>query len=232
MSSNLSIHQEYQFNANDYKLMRFNPMGTDKTKTMLDNFPSLARFLSFGKLNGTYGKDADKVVKYILLCYDPNSPAVTQIPDIFRRKSWCGYAAGFDTDKETTVFTERYYKAINCEIQEVNLAILDFCSLFGSLTYTSLVAGSEAIFRKQRTMSEIVDDDKKTVLDLEKTRGELWKQIQAMQKDLQALELQYLTERNTYLVADLYRLVNEEVYKRLSLTPERRAMEKGTLHGA
>ena len=230
--SSLTVNQEYQFNAGDYKLMRFNPMGADKSKTLLENFPDLARFKSFSSFSGIYGKEADKVVKYLILCYDPNSPAVRQIPDIFKRKAWCGYTAGFDSDKETTVFTERYYKIMNCEVEAVNLAILDFCSIFGSLTYTSLVAGTEAIFRKQRTMSEIVLDDKKTVLDLEKTRGELWKQIQVMQKDLQALELQYLTERNTYLVADLYRLVNEEVYKRLSLTPERRAMEKGMLHGS
>ena len=228
--ANLTVHQEYQFNAGDYKLMRFNPMATDKTKNFMENFVELRRFKSIMNIYSVYGADSEKIVKYLLLCYDPNSPAVTQIPDIYKRKAWCGYAANFETDKETTVFTEKWYLIMNCKVEHVNKAIIDFCSMFGSITYMSLVTGYEALYRKQRTMSEEVLDDKKDVLTLEKTRGELWKQIQALQKDLQALELQYLTERNTYLVADLYRLINEEVYKRLSLTPERRAMDKGLLH--
>jgi len=227
--ASLTVHQEYQFNASDYKFMRFNPMGMDKTKPIVDNFPDLKRFKSIMNINSVYGKESEKVIKYLLLCYDPNSPAVTQIPDIYKRKAWCGYAANFETDKETTVFTEKWYRIMNCQVESVNKAIIDFCSLFGSVTYMSLVTGYEALYRKQRTMSEEVSDDRKTVLESEKTRGELWKQIQALNKDLQALELQYLTERNTYLVADLYRLINEEVYKRLSLTPERRAMDKGLL---
>lgn len=227
--ASLTVHQEYQFNASDYKFMRFNPMGMDKTKPIVDNFSDLKRFKSIMNINSVYGKESEKVIKYLLLCYDPNSPAVTQIPDIYKRKAWCGYAANFETDKETTVFTEKWYRIMNCQVESVNKAIIDFCSLFGSVTYMSLVTGYEALYRKQRTMSEEVSDDRKTVLESEKTRGELWKQIQALNKDLQALELQYLTERNTYLVADLYRLINEEVYKRLSLTPERRAMDKGLL---
>jgi hypothetical protein len=75
-------------------------------------------------------------------------------------------------------------------------------------------------------MSEVVNDDKKDPLSLEKIRGELYKQLQGMQKDLMNLEEQYLTERNTFLVGDLYKIANEDIRKRLNLTPERRAASK------
>lgn len=222
--SKLGVDQEYQFNAGDYNLMRFNPTILAKGEKPLEKFPILARFVSFTRIQEEFPYDANKIIKYILYCYDPNSPAVIQIPDIFKRKSWCGHAAGFSIDPETTVFKVKYYDILNCEIETINYAIIDFCSLFGSVTYMSLVTGYESLYRKQRTMSQDIDDSvKKTVLDLEKVRGELWKQIQTLQKDIQELEYQYLNDRNTYLVKNLYRLVNEDVYKRLQLTPESRA---------
>jgi hypothetical protein len=154
------------------------------------------------------------------------SPAYTQIPDVFKRKSWSALASGFEYDKDTNVFKQKFYKIMNGEDEAVNFAIIDFCSLFNSTAYMLLVSGYEAFYRKQRTMSEVVNDDKKDPLSLEKIRGELYKQLQGMQKDLMNLEEQYLTERNTFLVGDLYKIANEDIRKRLNLTPERRAASK------
>ena len=56
----------------------------------------------------------------------------------------------------------------------------------------SLVTGYEALYRKQRTMSEEVSDDRKTVLESEKTRRVVEAEYRRSTKT-QALELQYLT---------------------------------------
>jgi hypothetical protein len=229
MSGGLTIAQEYVFNAGDYKFMRFNPMSAKKGESLLKQFIELGRFASFQGVEKEFGKEADNVIKYILLCYDRMSPAYTQIPDVFKRKSWCALACDFDYDKNTNVFKKKYYQIMNGENERVNYAIIDLCSLFNSTAYMLLVSGYEAFYRKQRTMFEVVNDDKKDPLSLEKIRGELYKQLQGMQKDLQNLEQQYLTERNTYLVEDLYKIANEEIRKRLHLTPERRASQKGLM---
>jgi hypothetical protein len=226
MSGGLTIAQEYVFNAGDYKFMRFNPMTVSKGYDMIDEFKELGRFQSFQNLQKRYNKDTNNVIKYILLCYDRMSPAYTQIPDVFKRKSWCALSSGFEYDKDTNVFKQKFYKIMNGEDEAVNFAIIDFCSLFNSTAYMLLVSGYEAFYRKQRTMSEVVNDDKKDPLSLEKIRGELYKQLQGMQKDLMNLEEQYLTERNTFLVGDLYKIANEDIRKRLNLTPERRAASK------
>ena len=225
----LTLAQEYVFVAGDYKAMRWNPMATDKNKGLLEQFGELSRFKSFQRIEQIYKEDTDKVVKYLLLCYDAMSPACTQIADIFKRKSWCGLIAGFPYDKSTNVFTEKFYKVMNGEVQEVNYAIIDFCSMFRSHDYMLYVTLSEAFYRKIRTMSEQVEDDKKDILTLEKTRGELYKQLRDMQKDLTSLSEQFLNDKSPYLKEDLYRISNEEVHKKLGLTPERRAIEKGLM---
>ena len=227
--SSLTIAQEYVFTAGDYKSMRFNPMAADKKKPLLEQFPQLERFGSFQKLRGIYGKEVDSIVKYLLLCYDPMSPAFTQINDIFKRKSWCGLAADFAYNKSTNVFSEKYYKIMNCQQEAVNFAIIDLCSVFNRPDYMLLIVSYESFYRKQRIMSEDVIDEKKDVLTLEKTRGELYKQLMVLNNDLANLEEKFLNDRSPYLREDLYRIVNEEVYKKLGLTPERRAIDKGLM---
>ena len=73
------------------------------------------------------------------------------------------------------------------------------------------------------------DDDKKNDLEIEKTRGELWKQLQAMSPQLRDMANSILNDYNPYLRERLYRAVNKTVHEKLNLTPEARAIQKGLL---
>jgi len=219
----LTVIDQYPFGPQDYRHMKFNVMTADQSKPFLDQFIELARFKSFQDIKKDYPKDANKIIKYICLCYDRNSPAQTQIADIFKRKSWCGAVAGFTYNPDTTIFDTEYYDIINGKKDSINYAIIDFASLFNSPEYVMLVTAWEAFYRKQRQINSFVSMEGKDLLQGEKIRGDLYKQLKDMSADISQLASDFLRDTNTYLQQDLYRLVLEEVRKRLMLTPELRA---------
>lgn len=223
----ITILQDYPFGVNDYKGMKFNPMEVKKGTKMLEAFPEIGRFNSFIKLKNV---DIDKVVKYILLTYDPKSPAVQSIKDQFKRKNWCALAAGFEYNKDFK-FSEQDIAILNCQNDSVNDAILDFLTLFDNPDYMLLVLGYEGYYRKLRQYNNTVYDDKKNDLELEKIRGELWKQLQIMAPQLRDLSNSILNDYNPFLREHLYRAVNKTVQEKLNLTPELRAIASGKMEG-
>lgn len=223
----ITILQDYPFGVNDYKGMKFNPMEVKKGTKMLEAFHEIGRFNSFIKLKNV---DIDKVVKYILLTYDPKSPAVQSIKDQFKRKNWCALAAGFEYNKDFK-FSEQDIAILNCQNDSVNDAILDFLTLFDNPDYMLLVLGYEGYYRKLRQYNNTVYDDKKNDLELEKIRGELWKQLQIMAPQLRDLSNSILNDYNPFLREHLYRAVNKTVQEKLNLTPELRAIASGKMEG-
>jgi hypothetical protein len=207
--------------------MKFNPMEIDKKSEVLTSIPELNRFTSFQKLTKS-SLDINRLIRYILLAYDPKSPAVQTIKDQFKRKTWCALAAGFEYGEDFN-FSLDYNAVLNCQNDEVNDAILDYLTLFDNPDYMLLVLGYEGYYRKLRQYNNTVYDDKKNDLEIEKTRGELWKQLQAMSPQLRDMANSILNDYNPYLRERLYRAVNKTVHEKLNLTPEARAIQKGLL---
>lgn len=222
MITNITIAQEYVFGPSDYRGMRFNVMAV-KDKPLLDQFPELRRFNSFVTLEKDFKEDHDRIIRYICLCYDRFSPAYTQINDIFKRKAWCGMAAGFIYNADSSVFQHPYYNYMDCKVQDVNMAIIDFVSLFNSPEYMLITTAYESFYAKTRVLNQQVTMEGKDVLAGEKIRGELYNQLRSISNDIRALTESYLSDMNPYLRDDLYRVVQEDVRKRLMLTPELRA---------
>lgn len=226
----ITILQDYPFGVNDYKSMKYNPMEVKKGTPLLEAFPEIGRFKSFIKLTKNTKLDVNKIVKYITLTYDPKSPAVQNIKDQFKRKNWCALAAGFEYNKEFK-FSQEDVDILNCQNDSINDAILDFLTLFDNPDYMLLVLGYEGYYRKLRQYNNEVSDDKKNELELEKTRGELWKQLQIMAPQLKDLSNSILNDYNPFLREHLYRAVNKTVQEKLNLTPEDRAIASGKMEG-
>lgn len=222
-----SIAEEYQFEPDDFKAMKFNVMEVPKGESLILRFPSLLSFSSFsGIRKAGIQLDNDKIIRYIMLCYDEESPARKLIPDEFKRKSWCGVMADFPNDPITGAFDRVYYDAMNCRIQTVNKMILDF-SLLSGPGYALLVTGYEAYYNKLKLISDPpvkgVDEDP---LKQEETRGKLYKQAADMEKDLRTRAIEMVGEKNVFLRDTLYRSVYAEVIERHNISPEERAFDK------
>jgi hypothetical protein len=222
MINSTTIAEQYVFSAGDYRTMKFNVMA-NKDQDLLIAFPELTRYNSFLDIKQTYPDIYNKIIKYICLCYDRESPAYKEIPDIFKRKSWCGMASGFLYNNDSTLFEEPYYDIMNGKVQEVNMAIIDFSSLFNSPEYMLITTAYESFYAKTMVLNKQVTMEGKDVLAGEKIRGELYNQLRSINNDIRTLTDLYLNDRNPYLREDLYRIVQEDVRKRLMLTPELRA---------
>ena len=225
----MNILQDYSFSPSDYAVMRFNVNSLVSTKKVIDQFTDLNRLKSFRNLYQREEIEADLVIKYICLNYDPASPVKKNISDEFRRKSFCGAYAGFPYNPETGIFPPSYHKVMNCEETYITDCITDFLFLFPSPLYALIESGYEALYKKVRLMNKDVIDDKKNELDLEKLRGQIFKDSLALADSLNSMTKDYLGEKNPYLKEALYRTMRESVVNKLNLTPEARAREKGLM---
>ena len=131
--------------------------------------------------------------------------------------------SGFLYNQESTLFEQPYYNIMDCKVESVNLAVIDFSSLFNSPEYMLIVTAYESFYAKNRVLQSQVSMEGKDILAGEKIRGELYTQLRNINNDIRALTDIYLSDRNPYLREDLYRVVQEDVRKRLMLTPELRA---------
>lgn len=219
----MNILEQYAFSASDYVGLKFNPFGVRKGESVLKAYPVLSRIKSLDAVSRSKDYDGNAVLRYIMLAYDPSSPAVTMIHDEFKRKSFCGATAGFEWNPDTGAFTDTYYKIMNCDVDDVNAAILDFLFLFNNPSYTLFMSVYESYYKKLKVMNEEVKDDTKNSLELEKIRGVVAKDASLMEKQLNELAEKILREKNIYLKNDLYRVSYDELVQRLNLTPESRA---------
>lgn len=224
MNQNHTIAHEYVFSKGDYKAMRFNVMDVDRGGDLLKSFPELSRFRSFLNLKTTMPKYCEKIIRYICLCYDRQSPAMQQITDVTKRKPWCGMAAGFEYDDHTGIFTKPYYEFMVGTNKAVNDCIIDFLSLENNPDYSMLVLTYENFYRKSIQMGATGSSD--DVLKDEEIRGKLYKQLLEQANIMKQLSSQYLADHSPFLREDLYRVINDEVRQRLNLTPEHRATQR------
>ena len=216
----MSILNEYTILPRDFENMRFNPMAHKKDANLLMEFGALQHFRSFTGLSSQVKHlNRNLIIRYICIMYDPASPIYTENNE-FKRKSLAAALAGIESDPEDGTFTPEWHSMINCEIEQVNLCIVDFVMLFNSPAYALLISTYEQYYKKLQLMNQVVKDEKKNVLEVEKIRNEVYKAVKLLYEDISALRIKILREENPYLAKTLYRTVNEETIQKLNLSPE------------
>lgn len=75
----------------EYNRMEFNPV---VKKSLTAVYPKLKQIV---------GDVDDKMLRYVLLMYDMNSPLREYYPEIFKRKQFAASIAGYDLDKDDVV---------------------------------------------------------------------------------------------------------------------------------
>ena len=147
-------------------------------------------------------QDKNKLLRYIVLMYDFNSP-FKNIKDLIKRKTLCALEAGFEQD-DTQRFDAATISMMICSDAKINQMIISFLSFFNNHEYSYLVALLEG-YRNE--LLKIVEGDAKN-LDLVQTYRE---QIKIMEGKM--------TNEDTSdeLRHDLYAYVES---RRLELRPE------------
>lgn len=221
-----TILDEYIFGPEEFELMLFNPT-TTKQGTDLLKIPALSKIGNWQSVRLVPGIDKDKLIRYICLYYDPYSPSA-QIKDYVKRKLWCACMAGFEYDEEG-MFNSDVDDMLRNKNREANLMIIDFLIEFNDIDYSAIRVGTEAYNNKLFQINNLdISSKTKNDVEIEKIRGELWKQALAMQQDIHTMTERFLKDDSKLLKKDLFCVINKSAAS-LKLNPESRAKKSAAI---
>ena len=135
----------------DFSIMEFNPLMKGK---ILDKYP---------KLKDLMGEAEDKVVRYILLMYDLNSPLRHHYPELFKRKQFAADLAGYNLDKDDVVglFDFRVKTEDGHEPDEELIRVtMNYLKYQNNMVWVMIVSNEQAFFEYNKRVMMPVDGNK------------------------------------------------------------------------
>lgn len=212
------MKHQFLFNDRDFDSLTYNVMKYKSDTNLMTAFPTIGSLSSFKDYHG----DRNRVIRYIVLCYDKGSPILAKfMQDDVKRKVLSAEYAGFKAEKDGTFPTE-VDEILKCMNQETNLMIIDFLRTFNDPNWALLMTGMESYYQKlQQIITADFGGGKRDVFQVEETKGKLFKQAQEMSKALDESAKRILMDENPYLRRDLYCTIDNDAKNRLTITPER-----------
>ena len=182
--------------------MQFDPSRVPEGTGILKFYKDLAKVKAFRDDPGPE-IDNEKVMQFIMLTYDKNSPYRKKFPDVLKRKIEVAHDCQFKIT-DGGVFesaTEDFLKGKN---RIVNRKIVEYVRLHRSFKYSFLVSMENAYYT---LMLEILGGDTKNVMKAKELRDELEESVMEIFND----------DTNSFIKDELLRYMETE---RLELRPE------------
>lgn len=220
------MSSEYYFSEKEWSALPYNfkdkKLGYDDTFAMMDRFPDLKTMPEFTRPIQPTGLDKNAVIAYIILFYSPTTP-LSKIPDIIDRKKTAAIEAGMVVDPETHRLPADCEEVLYCKNKHVNGMIIAYLRKFKNTKWALLCTGNESFYLKLKMILDITNDsDSKTDQEIEKIRGDLFKQAETMEASLSRIVSEFLSDDSPYLRGDLFSFMEEKSDVVLMLSPELR----------
>lgn len=141
----------YIFSEKDFADLKYNMFSETEPRGLRKKLPSVKA------LDGR--EDADKLLKYVMLMYDKNSPAVRFWQDVAQRKRECAVLAGYDLKSDYKTL-ESVFDFTDFNLQEITI---EFLKDQNNLVWAMIVSNEQTFYEYQKTiMSEVLafDSDK------------------------------------------------------------------------
>jgi len=216
--SNLRGYSEEDFDAMMFNVMR----KKNRTRAVLSHFPQLAEHKEFNaELSLELRKHRTKIIRFVILAYDKNSP-LRKIEDLIERNIMAGLLAGFTIEKKTN------HKHFNKEIdlvlkgfnETVNRMIVRYCRMQGSTRFAMIMSARDTFYDLVHRVLKKSDDDGSS------EAREKFKLLSAMEDSLKNIDDMsrnfFQSNDNEQLVEDLYVIIEEEDKRSLRIGPESR----------
>jgi hypothetical protein len=133
------------YSLDSFKNCLFNPLVknlTEKYSTLLPLLPK--------------GENGERVLRYILLIYDPKSPLIKDIRNIKARKQESARLAGFDLQKDSD-FLDDLFSFKNKEAAAK--AVLFLKEFIHNRTWSMIVSHEQTFYEYNERLMKPVDDD-------------------------------------------------------------------------
>lgn len=166
-----------EFNAEDFKHLRYNPYGLKEGASILENFPELARHEEYA---AKIELDQNKVLKYIIYAYDRRTPLLVE-KNLIRRKMDACKLAGFKLEGKK--YPDNVEAMIKGENAVINKMICCFVRSQKNAHYALMVAGLENFYDNIGKLSE---PSKSSDMDELNRKAKLYEQTVKMISSLES----------------------------------------------
>lgn len=207
-----------EFSNNDFKRLQYNVFELPDSKKVLDEWPELGRYPEFTSKE-LKGISRDKIMRYIIFCYDKRSPLIAQ-KNLSLRKKLAADLAGFEkNDKD--IFTDSVQAVLKNENKIVVRMIIRYVRIQSDMRYSLLVSGMETYYENiLRITNSGKDDD---VLDSTE-KSKLFAESKKMSDELERISDE-LFNQDTELLGEADQ-VNQEEKNAITSWPEYWAKQK------
>lgn len=130
----------------DFSKLEFNPLVKGK---VLDKYP---------KLRATIGDADDKMVRYVILMYDINSPLKSHYPELNKRKEFAADLAGYNvSDDLTSIFDFKLEDKPNEELLDITMKYLKYQN---NMVWQMIISNEQAFNEYNRRVMMPVDGNR------------------------------------------------------------------------
>lgn len=190
-----------EFTPDDYKRMMFNVSAIPDDSDILDAFPEMKLYQEFSKRIPD-GISKNKIIRYICLVYDKNSPFKMKYKDLTQRKVRVIMDVGFEmVDKK---FPEEIEDVIKGKTPVVNDMAIAFIKMHNDISYSHLVMMETLYYQK---MKDVFYGSADKITEIQKIK----ESFEAAQKDV------FMGDQDKSLLESLYKSINQD---KIRLAPE------------
>ena len=169
-----------EYSQDSFKNCLFNPLA----KNLTEKYPALIPLMP-------KGENGEKILRYILLLYDPKSPLIKDSRNIKTRKQEAARLVGFDLQKDTD-FLDSLFAFKNKEA--VAKTVLFLKEYIHNRTWSMIVSHEQTFYEyNERLMKPVEDDDKTKEKDVMATIVLKSKLVQDL-KDIHSILKEYYKE--------------------------------------
>lgn len=207
------------FEASDFKSLQYNVFELQDSEKVLEKWTELARYPEFTTAL-LRGISRDKVIRYVILCYDKKTPLLSE-KNLMRRKKLAASFAGFEKNK-SDVFEDSVMDMINNENKAIVRMIIRYVRIQSDMRFTLLVSGMETYYENIIRITNSGKDDGDVLDSTEKSK--LFNESKKMSDDLEKLADE-IFNNDTEILGEADE-VNEEESDRITSWPEYWAKKK------
>jgi hypothetical protein len=186
----------------DFSRMKYRVDLLPETKKCIEEYPDLNDFAQVfdnesdlpTDLEGDSLVDNDKVLRYLIYMYSPNTPLLMQFPNPNKRKQWALKAANVESIDEEGEVNEGWQALCMLSEQWAISRFVTFCMIHD--TGYTLVANTNAEVMLKVSERLLKDAGTERANDLKNLREELTKAQEAYQVALEAIAQQEASARN------------------------------------
>ncbi len=187
-----------EIHISDWGNLTFNVMSLSEKDIVIEKFPEIARYSDILNLYES-NKEANLLMRYIILFYDIGSQLKTVFLDVGRRKYEAAILAGFKLNSKGK-FNSSIERAIYSFDSEVNKAIISYLRIIKNPTHAQLVVFQDSFYIESQKLKNPEEKTKDVIQNIIKLRTEI-----------EMLTKEFLSGDNSHkLVYDLYESIEEE----------------------